>query len=74
MRKMSKTHHLAPHSENSMSIDIMTIKDGFYTTAYFKIKIQMKINMIRMFGVSNLFSNFVAYSKMATLNTLQDKK
>ena len=55
-----------------MSIDIMTIKDGFYT--YFKIKIQMKINMIRMFGVSNLFSNFVAYSKMATLNTLQDKK
>ena len=56
-----------------MSIDIMTIKDGFYTTAYFKIKIQMKINMIRMFGVSNLFSNFVAYSKMATLNTLQDK-
>ena len=34
----------------------------------------MRRNKVRMFGVSDLFRNFVAYSIMATLNTLQDKK
>lgn len=63
-----------PYKTIIMSIDIMTIKDGFYTTAYFKIKIQMKKSMIRMFGVSNLFPNFVTYSKMTALNCLQDNK